>query len=80
MAAKFSVAGLAMEWDGVESLRSRVRDGGLLEMGPANQDPSNKVAVLNAEMLVPLLLRLAACGLHLPPVPELRVKCLPSTI
>ena len=72
MAGRFSAQGLAQEWDAVESIRARVREGGLLEQGPSNQDPTNKTAATNMEMLVPLLVRLQASALHLPSVTDLR--------
>ena len=72
MAAPFCFDGLVQEWDAVEGIRVRVRNGGFVEEDCIGRTPCNKSAVLNADMLVPLLVRLAACGLTLPPVEKLR--------
>ena len=72
MAVAFSFDGLVQEWDAVESIRARVRNGGFIEEDCIGRTPCNKSAILNADMLVPLLVRLAAAGLSLPAVEKLR--------
>ena len=72
MATPFDFDGLVQEWDAIESIRTRVRNGGFIEEDCIGRTPCNKSAVLNADMLVPLLVRLASSGLTLPPVEKLR--------
>ena len=70
----FSVSGLAAEWDGIASVRDRVRASGqFLFCGDPAADITNKTAVANQDFLVPLLLRLMASQLKLPEIENLRV-------
>ena len=74
MAVRFVVKGLAAEWDADDLVRDRVRAGGFLEDTSLGTDPSNKVAVRNMTIVLPLLLRLASADLQLPAVDELRTE------
>ena len=70
------MAGLAAEWDAVEEVRARVRDGGFLEDTSCGADPSNRAAVLNAAVVLPMLVRLASTpNQKLPAVDSLRIEC-----
>ena len=74
--AAFNTAGLAAEWDAVEQVRARVRDGGFLEDTSCGADPSNRATVLNAAVVVPMLVRRSCTpNQKLPAVDSLRVEC-----
>ena len=73
--AEFCCANLAQEWDGLASIRKRVRDDkGNLFMGDATADMSNKVAVNNQDFLLPLLVRFHQSALKLPEIEGLRTS------
>ncbi|OLQ01226.1 hypothetical protein AK812_SmicGene16033 [Symbiodinium microadriaticum] len=75
MAGGYATAGLAEELDNLDDVRGRVRGGGLLEDGSLGQDSSNRVAVQNSSIAVPLLVRLSLTrGLQLPSVEGLRME------
>ena len=74
MAARFRVSGLANEWDADDNIRDRLRSGGFLEDTTLGSDPSNRVAVHNMTVVLPLLVRLADASLQLPAVDELRTE------
>ena len=74
MALQFSTEGLAAEWDAEDSIRLRLRSGKHLENVDCGEDPCNRAAVLNMQLLVPVLVRMKACDLHLPSVDALRVE------
>ena len=74
MAVRFQVQGLANEWDADDNIRDRLRSGGFLEDQSLGTDPSNKVAVHNMTVVLPLLVRLADANLQLPAVDELRTE------
>ena len=72
---RYSADGLASEWDSTDSVRDRVRGGGFLEDATFGVDSITvKNAVLNMAVAVPLLVRLVAADLQLPPVDALRAE------
>ena len=73
MAERFCFDGVVEEWDRTDSIRERVRCGQFLEDDSQGSDANNKAAALNSEVIVPLLVRMAACNLQLPSVEHLRV-------
>ena len=75
MAERFSVEGLAKEWEGVENIRARLRsEEGTLVIRNEDQtyDPNNRLATLNLDILAPMLVRMTLCNLKIPDIDPLR--------
>ncbi|CAE7277961.1 unnamed protein product [Symbiodinium sp. CCMP2592] len=75
MAERFSVEGLATEWEGFENIRNRLRsEDGRLVIRNEDQtyDPSNRLAILNLDLLAPMLVRMTLCKLKIPDIEPLR--------
>ncbi len=73
MTAAFQSDGLATEWHCVDPLRAKLRNGlNLIDTLSDKVDSSITECVKNADLLNPLLYRLAASGLKLPDIGNLR--------
>lgn len=58
---KCDISGVGKEWDSDIGLRERVRDGGpVLHPQTPNKQEDNKVCIMNADLLLPLLIRIGA--------------------
>ena len=73
MANPFEYDGLLKEWDGIESIRARLRAGGFLEDTSVGDEPNNKACVVNQDVVIPLLVRMVPANLQLPNVEQLRI-------
>ena len=71
---KCDISGVGVEWDSDLSLRERVRDGGpVLHPQTPEKQEDNKVCMKNADILMPLLVRMAALpNRPLPTMDDLR--------
>lgn len=79
---RFDCTDLANEWDHMESIRSRLREGGKLLPERIGDDPTIKQIVANQDVVHAILGRFVGCGLKLPDINPLReqvsnmyVKC-----
>ena len=72
--SSFDPAGLGLEWDGVESIRDRLRSGKSLVVPGTSKSNDGTIpeCVTNQDVLVPVLTRLLTSNLKLPSVPGLR--------
>ena len=71
--AKFMVESLDTEWDSIESIRSRLRDGnGLVVILEGIHFDTIKGCVANQDVLGPLLCRMLPACMKLPEVEPLR--------
>ena len=78
MATAFRAAGLATAWEGVDTIRARVRELGKLLAHPKSQKiaaMSIANAKLNKSVLKPALQRLRLANGKLPPVDSLIYQC-----
>ena len=76
MALKFDSAGLGFEWDGIDSIRERLRAGKMLivDGNDKGNDGNIPMCVANQDTLTPALTRLLAANLKLPALPGLRAE------
>ena len=74
MVLQFDPAGLGLEWDGVESIRDRLRSCKSLVVPGTSKSNDGTIpeCVANQDVLVPVLTRLLTSNLKLPGVPGLR--------
>ena len=74
MALQFDPAGLGFEWDGIDTIRDRLRAGKrlIVEGKEKGNDGNIQECVANQDTLVPVLTRLLAANLKLPSLPGLR--------
>ena len=75
MAERFSVEGLANEWEGFDNIRTRLRaEEGRLVIQNEDQtyDPNNRLAILNSDILAPMLVRMTLYKLKIPDIEPLR--------
>ena len=74
MVLQFDPAELGLEWDGVQSIRDRLRSGKSLVTPGSSKTSDGTIpeCVTNQDVLVPALTRLFTSNLKLPSVPGLR--------